>query len=318
MSDILQTILNGVSKRLKDMGDGSYAEVVYNINGGGGGGGSGTVDIDQTTPGTSNGVVAKPGENHIGEVGARTIIAAAGVTRPADTNAYAVGDLIANSTTAGSVTPMALAVGRVAQGTGMLRRVRLKVNDTAWANGTVRVHIYKNSPTCANGDNGVWSTSESEYLGSCDVTFDRAFSDPFVMGVGVPAAGSEINFDCAASSQNIYALLEARSAVTPGSGKAFEPWPPKCWRTEMSLILPARRALLGARPLAPVNNIAPALGMVPRWAANCPAPAAAGAIRHPATAINGIGPIPARRSPPPRRRPISRSPAMSGIPSTAG
>lgn len=39
MSDILQTILNGVSKRLKDMGDGSYAEVVYNINGGGGGGG---------------------------------------------------------------------------------------------------------------------------------------------------------------------------------------------------------------------------------------------------------------------------------------
>ena len=46
MSDILQTILNGVSKRLKDMGDGSYAEVVYNINGGGGGGG-GNVNLNQ-------------------------------------------------------------------------------------------------------------------------------------------------------------------------------------------------------------------------------------------------------------------------------
>ena len=200
MSDILQTILNGVSKRLKDMGDGSYAEVVYNANGGGGGGAS---------------------EAHIGEVGGKTIIAGASVTRPADTNAYAVGDLIANSTTAGSVTPLALTLARVNQGTGMIRRARLKVNDTAWLNATVRVHFYKNSPTCTNGDNGAWSTTESEYLGACDVTFDKSFSDPFVKGIGVPNSGSEINFDCAAASETIYVLLETRSAVTPGSAKAF-------------------------------------------------------------------------------------------------
>jgi hypothetical protein len=203
MSDILQTILNGVAKRLKDMGDGSYAEVVYNANGGGGGGGGGA------------------SEAHIGEVGGKTIIAGASVTRPADTSAYAIGDLIANSTTAGSVTPLALAAARVAQGTGMIRRARLKVNDAAWANAIVRVHFYRDSPACAAGDNGAWSTTESNYLGACDVTLDKSFSDPFVKGTGVPAAGSEINFDCAASSQNVYALLEARSAVTPGSAKVF-------------------------------------------------------------------------------------------------
>lgn len=160
-------------------------------------------------------------ENHLGEIGARTIIASGSVTRPADTNAYAIGDLIANSVTAGSVTPMSLTAARVNQGTGMVRRVRLKVNDTAWAAAVVRVHFYKNSPTCANGDNGAWSTTESEYLGSCDVTFDKSFSDPVVKGIGVPAAGSEINFDCASSSQLIYALLESRSVVTPASAKVF-------------------------------------------------------------------------------------------------
>ena len=202
MSDILQPVLNGVSKRLKDMGDGTYAEIVYAAGGGGGGGGG----------------ALSAGEAHIGEVGGKTIIAGASLTRPSDTNAYAVGDLIGNSTTAGSVSPMALAVGRIAQGTGMIRRARLKVNDTAWANATVRAHFYKNSPTAANGDNSPWSTTESEYR---DMVLDKSFSDPFVKGIGVPAAGSEINFDCAADSQGIYALLEARTAVTPGSAKTF-------------------------------------------------------------------------------------------------
>jgi hypothetical protein len=201
MSDILQTVLNGISKRLKDMGDGTYAEVVYNAGGGGGSGGA--------------------SELHIGEVGGRTIIAAAGLVRPADTDAYAVGDLIANATGAASVAALALAAGRINGGTGMIRRARLAVNDTAWAGAIVRVHFYKSSPTVANGDNGAWASSESDYLGCCDVSLDKSFSDPAVKGIGAPACGAEINFACDSGSQNIYALLEARSAVTPAAGAAF-------------------------------------------------------------------------------------------------
>ncbi len=44
MPDILMTVLNGANKRLKDMGDGTVAEVVYNANSGGAGAG-GTVSI---------------------------------------------------------------------------------------------------------------------------------------------------------------------------------------------------------------------------------------------------------------------------------
>ena len=40
MSDIQFSVLNGVTKKLKDMGDGAWAEVVYAAGGGGGGGGA--------------------------------------------------------------------------------------------------------------------------------------------------------------------------------------------------------------------------------------------------------------------------------------
>lgn len=160
-------------------------------------------------------------DTHIGAVGNHIGIVSAGFTRPANTTAYASGQLIANSTSAGSVVPMALVASRDLDFTGMIRRARIKVNDAAWINATVRVHCYKNSPTVANGDGGAWSTTESEYLGALDVTFDKQFTDPLVKGIGVPNNGSEINFAPALNTTTIYCLLEARSAVTPASGSAW-------------------------------------------------------------------------------------------------
>jgi hypothetical protein len=160
-------------------------------------------------------------DTHIGAVGNHIGIVSASFTRPANTTAYAVGQLIANSTIAASVVPMALTVARDLDFTGMIRRARIKVSDTAWLNATVRVHCYKNSPTVSNGDGGNWVSSESEYLGALDVSFDKQFSDPFVKGIGVPNNGSEINFAPAAGTGSIFCLLEARSAVTPASGSAW-------------------------------------------------------------------------------------------------
>ena len=44
MADIMMSVLSGVNKRLKDMGDGTVAEVVYTANGSSGGGGSALAD----------------------------------------------------------------------------------------------------------------------------------------------------------------------------------------------------------------------------------------------------------------------------------
>jgi hypothetical protein len=143
-------------------------------------------------------------------------------TRPADTTAYASGDLVANSTTAGSVVPMTFAVTRASGGTGAIVRARLKKTTTGVTNAAFRVHLHKNAPTYSNGDNGAWLTTESLYLGSFDITMDRVFSDG-AKGIGIPVTGNgqPILFDAATGSQNIYAEIEARGAYTPGNAEVF-------------------------------------------------------------------------------------------------
>lgn len=141
----------------------------------------------------------------------------ANFTRPSDTTAYASGDLVANSTTAGSVTPMSWPVSRVAGSGGMIRRARIRKSGTGITNASFRLHLYSVAPTAANGDNGAWSTSgAANYLGAIDVTVDKAFTDG-AAGNGAPNAGSEINF----TSDTVYGLLEARGAYPPASAEVF-------------------------------------------------------------------------------------------------
>lgn len=147
----------------------------------------------------------------------------ANFNRPADTTAYASGDLVANSTTAGSVTPLSWTAPRYATGGGQVRRVRLKKSGTTVTNAQFRVHLYTSSPTCANGDNGAWSTNHSGYLGSfdCDMTAAtaRVFTDS-AWASGVPGVGSECGFDLASGS-TVYGLVQVLAAYTPASGETF-------------------------------------------------------------------------------------------------
>lgn len=163
------------------------------------------------------------GEAHIGRVGGESAVAAASFTRPADTAAYAVGDLVANSTTAGSVVPLALAAARVNAGTGLVRRVRLATSRTGLTGAEqFRVHLFKTAPTCTNGDNGAFAVNgiAAVHLGFADVTLTQGFTDGS-KGVGAPSTGSDILFDAAAGSQSIHALIEARSAYTPAASETF-------------------------------------------------------------------------------------------------
>lgn len=139
----------------------------------------------------------------------------ASFTRPADTTAYASGDLMANSTTAGSVVPMTLypvtkGSGRSAQ----IRRVRVSKSGTSTTNASVRLHLYTTSTiTAANGDNGAWSTSAAAaYVGSVDVTIDKAFTD---------GAAGQATCELNVNNLSLYGLLECRGAYTPASAEVF-------------------------------------------------------------------------------------------------
>jgi hypothetical protein len=157
-------------------------------------------------------------------VGDFTRVIAATFTRPADTTAYASGDLVANSTTAGSVVPMQWPVTSALGGSGMIRRARIHKTGTSVTSASFRLHLYNASPTPSNGDNGAWLTNKYDnYMGAIDITVDRAFTDG-AAGNGVPISGSEINFDMPGNSILIYGLLEARGAYTPGNAEQFSVW----------------------------------------------------------------------------------------------
>jgi len=150
------------------------------------------------------------------------------VTRPADTNIYASGDLIANNTTAGSVTAMDFSTAaRQAAGSFMVRRVRLHKDDDDVTAASFRLHLFDADPTGtapAAGDNGAISLTGvlDNHLGSVD--FDMTTSPDIHtegnMAIGTPLQGTEILVDLS-SGQSVYGLLEARGAYTPASGEIF-------------------------------------------------------------------------------------------------
>lgn len=142
-------------------------------------------------------------------------------TRPADTTAYASGDLVANSTTAGSVTPVSLVIP---YGRGLkIQKVGIFKSGATSTNGTFRVHLYNDSPTCTNGDNGAWLTTVSGWQGATDVVVSaQTFSDDgagwttFAVNSDYAPWLIKTDVDC-----TLYALLEARAAYTPASAEVF-------------------------------------------------------------------------------------------------
>ena len=145
----------------------------------------------------------------------------ASFARPGNTTAYASGNLVANSTTAGSVVPLAFTLGNsFGPGSFRMTRARIAKTGTSAANANFRLHLYQSSPVSTNGDGGAWLTTKaSDWLGNIDVTSMLAFSDG-CCGTGSAAAGSEM-FLKLASGSTVYGLLEAKAAYTPVSGEVF-------------------------------------------------------------------------------------------------
>lgn len=144
----------------------------------------------------------------------------ASFTRPGDTTAYASGDLVANSTAAGSVVAPVFTIGRSASAFGQqfrIDRIKISKTTTTTTNAAFRVHLYRVAPTVANGDNAAFSTSgAANDLGFYDITVDQAFTDGatgFV--IGGPRAAV---IDTAAT---IVCLVEARGAYAPGNAEVF-------------------------------------------------------------------------------------------------
>jgi hypothetical protein len=146
----------------------------------------------------------------------------AGFARPNDTTAYAAGDLVANSTTAGAVVPLRIDLGNIVAANHAITRItraRLGKSGTSPANASFRIHLYEAAPAAQNGDNGAWSTDHAaSWLGNIDITSMLAFTDGCT-GTGSAPAGSEMFLRLAGGS--IFALIEAKAAYTPVANEVF-------------------------------------------------------------------------------------------------
>lgn len=138
------------------------------------------------------------------------------ITRPSDTNVYAATDLVANSTTAGSVTPLSFDFGSTQP--LWLRSIIIRKTKADVTNASFRVWLLSASPTVTNGDNGAIAGA---WLST--VLCEPIVVDTSVILSGGGAIGQSL-FDpglLRIPGGTIYALVEANGAYTPASAEVL-------------------------------------------------------------------------------------------------
>lgn len=148
-------------------------------------------------------------------------------TRPANTTAYTIGDVVGPVTTPAMQTLAGAARGN--GGSGVITDVLLECNLDTVTLGTFRIHFFNASHTPA-ADNAIFATlhtNAAAYQGFCDppiLVNDAAGAGAAVtrLNAGIDAAkGLPLRFVCAAGDTGLYAVIVALGAYVPSSGEVF-------------------------------------------------------------------------------------------------
>lgn len=149
------------------------------------------------------------------------------MTRPADTTAYANGDLVANSTTAGSVVPLTFPRNKLQGRTsGKITGATLKKSSTGVTTASFRLHLFQAAPgAVTNGDNGAIAVASiGNHIGFLDFDFATLANDANIGGglsKSAAAPATPLTFSVA-NGGTIYGLLAATGAYTPASAETFD------------------------------------------------------------------------------------------------
>lgn len=141
--------------------------------------------------------------------------------RPANTTAYTSGDIVADNTTAASITPLSWGVGAVG-GSGIIRAVRLFKSATSATAASFRVHLFLASPgTPTNGDNGAYGVaSVTDHLDTVAIDLSSGAFAGGTTGLNKRSAATAIAFRLGINDK-LYGLIDAQGAYTPASGETF-------------------------------------------------------------------------------------------------
>ena len=171
------------------------------------------------------------------------------ITRPADTTAYAAGDMVTDTTTAASVVPLRFPACRTDNGSGIFTGARMIKSSDTTTNASFRLWLFGATPFAAGSfpaDNAAITftyASMARFLGYIDfTTFIDAgsmavaeglmgrsvapFSKRFVGDTSVVStdAPNLSGIQPVPASRILFGMLEARAAYTPTSGEQFRIW----------------------------------------------------------------------------------------------
>jgi len=166
------------------------------------------------------------GETHVGSVAGETVHKTATFTRPANTTAYAAGDVICDSTSAPS--DLTVEAARVNGGGGIITDVLLVDSANQSTDPQLELWLFTASPTRSN-DNAALALADADLGNLVGVVTVAEFGTAFVGNTASGASGNlafhakglNIGFRCAAGEKTLHWLLVARNAYTPVSGEKF-------------------------------------------------------------------------------------------------
>jgi hypothetical protein len=148
-------------------------------------------------------------------------------TRPANTTAYAAGQAICTSTSTDCPGLVFAGASRVASGGGIISGVQLIKSTTSTTNASFTVEIYQAAPTLTGiKDASTYSptfadTTSGAFRGAATCTSPTVNGDNAAYQCTLANANGTLGYDADASSQ-IYAVIQANAAYTPGNGEKFQ------------------------------------------------------------------------------------------------
>jgi hypothetical protein len=184
---------------------------------------TGAVYVEQLTSGGTSSTVLGAGEAHIGEVAGNIAVIAVEETRPADTTAYTIGDVVSNNATT-TVLMQFANIFRVAGGTGYIVGIKI-ATDKKSITPRLRIHLFNASNPTVAADNAAFKevyADSAKRLTYYDMpamttatdTTNSDMSRTFDMTCRIPVKA-------AAGSRDLFLAKEALDAFTPASGQKF-------------------------------------------------------------------------------------------------
>jgi hypothetical protein len=164
---------------------------------------------------TYTSVVGLAGENFLGKTGASTFNVQASFARPNDTNIYASGDVVADSTT--TPTIMQFNVGRLNGGSGVIEKL-IVISDNKNQVNRFRLYLWKTSITMQN-DNAQFQflyANSDNFVGFMDVPSLFTGSDTTNSTGSIGMNNFDIlPFTLDSSDTKLYGLLVTLEGYTP-------------------------------------------------------------------------------------------------------